>query len=99
MRSLKDFIRKRAGDFQASTLDDKTVFFLFRKIIREEYGMRGVNELIPTLYVDGVLSIKANNPLYSNELWIHREALVNRMNSELSEDGIHEIKLVRYEHQ
>lgn len=99
MRSLRDFIGKRGGDFHPSQLDDKTVLFLFRKIIREEYGNRGVNELSPVTFSDGVLSIKASNPLYSNELWMRRDVLIDRMNRELGEVGVTEVKLVRYDGQ
>lgn len=99
MRSLRDFIGKREGSFHAAKLDDKTVFFLFRKIIREEYGNRGVNELSPVSFSEGILSIKASNPLYSNELWMRRETLIDRMNRELGEAGILEVRLVRYDAQ
>lgn len=99
MRSLRDFIGKREGNFHVSQLDDKTVFFLFRKIIREEYGNRGVNELSPVIFSEGVLSIKASNPLYSNELWMRRDVLIDRMNRELGEVGVTEVKLVRYDGQ
>lgn len=99
MRALKDFIGKREGSFQSAALDDKTVFFLFRKIIREEYGTRGLNELSPVQYLEKVLSIKAGNPLYSNELWMRRESLMERMNQELGDEAVKEIKLVRYDRQ
>lgn len=97
MRALKDFIGKREGKFQSAALDDKTIFFLFRKIIQEEYGMRGLHELSPVQYEGKILSIKANNPLYSNELWMRRELLIGRMNQELGDEGVVEIKLVRYD--
>lgn len=96
MRSLKDFIGKRSGPTQATPLDDKTIFFIFRRIIREEYGMRGAAELEPVGYADGVLSIKANNPLYSSELWVRREAMLSRMNEALEQDAVRELRLVRY---
>jgi|GEM_PF-1734933 len=99
MRSLKDFIGAKGPVFRPAALDDKAVFFLFRKVIREEYGLRGEKELTPATFAEGVLSIKANNPLYSNELWIHREVLIERMNRELGEIGIREIRLVRYSPQ
>ena len=97
MRSLKDFIGKREGDFRSAALDDKTIFFLFRKIVKEEYGSRGANELTPTAFAEGVLSIKASSPLYSNELWIRRETLIDRMNRELGTSAVKEVQLVRYE--
>lgn len=100
MRSLKDFIsHKKESIHQPILLDDKTVFFFFRKIIRGEYGIRGENELTPVAFSNGRLSVKASNPLYSNELWIHREHILSRMNQEIGEGSIKEIDLVRYNPQ
>ncbi len=96
MRSLKDFIGKRGGSIEVAKLDDKTVFFIFRKLIREEYGSRGAAELEPVAFVDGVLSIKANNPLYSSELWVRRETMREKMNTALEQDVVCELRLVRY---
>lgn len=96
MRSLKDFIGKRGGSIEVAKLDDKTIFFIFRKIIREEYGSRGAAELEPVAFVDGVLSIKANNPLYSSELWVRRETMREKMNTALEQDVVRELRLVRY---
>ena len=97
MRSLKEFIGKRGeGSSKVTPLDDKTIFFLFRKIIREEYGLRGESELEPVIFSEGVLSVKANNPLYSNELWIRREAILARMNKALEQEVVSELRLVRY---
>jgi hypothetical protein len=96
MRSLKEFIVKRAGSSPVIPMDDKTIFFLFRKIIREEYGLRGESELEPVIFEEGVLSVKANNPLYSSELWIRRETILARMNTALEQESIKELRLVRY---
>ncbi len=96
MRSLKEFIKGREPNSQGPLIDDKTVFYVFRKIIREEYGLRGVTELDPAGFSDGILSIKANNPLYSSELWIRREIIIGRINTTLEQAVVQEIHLVRY---
>lgn len=96
MRSLKDFIGKRNKSVHPAPLDDKTVFFIFRKIVREEYGVRGAAELEPVAFIDGILSIKANNPLYSSELWVRREMVREKINTALEQDIICELRLVRY---
>jgi hypothetical protein len=98
MRSLKEFMEKRGVGYPQSPLrvDDKTIFHLFRKIVREEYGARGATELTPATFSEGVLSVKANNPLYSSELWMRREAVIERINTALEGEGVKEIRLVRY---
>lgn len=96
MRLLKDFIGKRKNSDETSFIDDKTVFFIFRKIIREEYGLRGISVLEPVLFIDGILSVKASNPLYSSELWIRREIILNKICLSLGQDTVRELRLVRY---
>lgn len=96
MRSLNEFIRKRSSTSQVTPVDDKTVFFLFRKIVREEYGLRGGLELEPVEFREGVLSVKANNPLYASELWMRKEALLSHMNQSLEQEVVKELRLARY---
>ncbi len=98
MRSLKEYIggREWRAPHLHHVVDDKTIFHLFRKIVREEYGARGAAELTPTAFVEGVLSVKAASPLYSSELWMRREAIIGRMNTTLGNGGVKEIRFVRY---
>ncbi|TXH06104.1 MAG: DUF721 domain-containing protein [Candidatus Moraniibacteriota bacterium] len=96
MRSLKEFFGKRGSSDQCGPLYDKTVFFIFRKIIREEYGTRGAAELEPASFSEGVLAVKSRNPLYSNELIIRQESIREKINSALEQDAVQELRLVRY---
>lgn len=72
--------------------DEKTVFFLAEKAIRELYGVRGSENVSPRLFRSGKLFLSCRNPLWANELWMSRETLRDRINHELGYEGIREVK-------
>lgn len=97
MKSFKEHILKREHTPpQSKGVDEKLIFSLFQKFVREEYGARGVKELEPAAYDGGILSVKSNNPLYSSELWMRREIVMGRINTTLEQEAVTELKLVRY---
>ena len=54
MRTLKDFLQKNKKNphFISKVelqLDEKTVFFVAKKVLVTEYGVRGGENIIPTL--------------------------------------------------
>lgn len=74
-------------------MDDKTVFYVFGKIIKNEYGKKGEENLKPDFFKNGKLFIKTNNSSWANELWINREEIKEKLNSELKADDVKEIKI------
>lgn len=98
MRTLKDLLPKqrRVSEKEESLpVDEKTVFYIVRKIIREEYGLRGGENIIPTLYKDKTLFLSSRSSLWGNEIWIEREHLREKMNHLLGEEVIREVKMGR----
>jgi len=72
--------------------DEKTIFFLSEKAIRELYGVRGRENISPRYWKDGKLFFSCRSPLWANELWITRDAFRDHINRELGYDGVKEIK-------
>lgn len=71
--------------------DEKTVFFLAERAIRGLYGDRGRASLVPRVFRSGKLFISCSGPLWANELWVGKAALLERINSELGHDGVRDI--------
>lgn len=99
MRTLKDLLptkhriaRKKSKVF---SIDEKTVFYVVRKIIQEEYGLRGGENIIPTLYKDKIIFLSSISSLWGNEIWIERERLRGKINLLLGDEVIREIKIAR----
>lgn len=96
MKSLKNLLTKK---FQGKNvpkkmvLDDKTVFFVFRKVVREEFGNLGVENFVPDYFDGHKIFIKCHSSNWASELWTNKSKIVRKINRELGEDIIEEIKV------
>lgn len=97
MKNLKDLLPKkhlhtprhgREGGF-----DDQTIFHIAKKVLREEYGLRGVENIIPVRYFEKKLYLSSSSSLWGNEIWLERNRLQEQMNAFLGQQVIIEIKI------
>jgi hypothetical protein len=97
MRTLKDLLPKKQTQARQkmSLLDEQTVFYIAKKILVEEYGLRGGENIVPTLYKDKKLYLTSRSSLWGNEIWLEKESLKRKMNHLLGGEGIAEIKIDR----
>lgn len=97
MRTLKDLLPKRRPlpEKGGGGLDEKTVFYIAKRILEEEYGLRGGENIIPALYKEKKLFLSSRSSLWGNEVWLERDRLREKMNALLGSEAIEEIKLGR----
>jgi hypothetical protein len=50
MKNIKDLLPKRQVTTKVPVLDEKTIFYIAKKVLVEEYGLRGGENIIPSLY-------------------------------------------------
>lgn len=94
MRTLKDLLpQKRVA--QKVSIDDKTVFYLCKRVLVEEYGIRGGENIIPVLYKDGKLFLSPRSSLWASEITLQKTHLCKRINALLGSDEVCEVKLAR----
>lgn len=74
-------------------MDEKSIFYLFQKIIKEEYGNQGFQKLKPVFLKNGKLFIESQSSVWANEIYLNRENFVQKMNQEIGEREIFEIKI------
>ncbi len=91
MKSLKTFLDKKNIQ-KKSVLDDKTVFFLFKKIIKEEFGSVGLEKLVPDYFANGILHVKSTSSNWSSELWTEKTKIIKKINQEIGSKEIKDIK-------
>lgn len=100
MRSLNHLFdaRKQVENKLAQSvpmsLDAKTVFFLFTRIVREYYGKRGGMAIHPLKYEQPILFIKVASPLWANELLVHQAELCKRLNQEIGSEAVQSIRIL-----
>lgn len=93
MKELSKLLSLRKREFKQTVWDDKSIFFAFRRIIKEEYGSQGEKNLVPTFLKNKKLFIKAGSSNWANELYGNRSAIIEKINSEINSYQVDEIKL------
>lgn len=83
----------RLGSGVPVVADEKTVFFLAERAIKKLYGDRGKTNLVPRMFRSERLYISCSGPLWANELWVGKDALLGLINTELGRDGVRDIKV------
>jgi hypothetical protein len=96
MESLKKLLIKKTSTnkVQKNTcLDDKTVFFIFKKIIQEEFGTLGLEKFTPDYFSNQTLFIKSNSSAWSSELLMGKKRIMRKINQEVGSEAVTEIKI------
>lgn len=75
-------------------VDEKTVFFLFHKVIDEQYGRRGRMVIFPSKCDQKVLFVKVASPLWAQELLMERFTLCKLINESIGEEILQDIRIV-----
>lgn len=89
LRSLLDRkdVKKKIG------LDDKTIFYLFKKIIKEELGNVGLEKLKPDYFFNGTIFIKSESSAFASEVELQKNKIIRQINQEIGCAEIKNIKL------
>lgn len=74
-------------------LDDQTVFYIFRKMVAQEYGVRGGQYIEARYYKNKKLFVAAKNSLWMSELQLSRQHFIDAINKEIGSDAVNEIKI------
>lgn len=95
MKSLKSLLDKKSGGQKLpkrSALDNKDVFYIFSKIIKEEFGSVGAAKLKPDYFNRKILHVRAESPTWAAELWLNKKDVIRKLNAALGANTIDEIK-------
>jgi hypothetical protein len=92
MKSLNQLIfNKKKAD--KMVWDNKSIFFAFQRVIKEEYGNSGIKNLIPNYYKNKKLFVNTLSSVWASELMLNRTELITKINQELGQEEIVEIKI------
>jgi len=92
MKALADILFHRKIQ-KKQAINDKTVFFVFKKVIEAEFGQIGKQKFTPDYFARKILFVKAQNSAWSAELWTNKARIIAKINTELGEAGVENIKL------
>lgn len=92
MKSLKNLLNYKKPTKKIA-LDEKTIFFIFEKIIKEEYGEKGVDNIKPKFYKQGKIFLEIQNSNWANEFWLEKKNIISKINKKIGSDEVKEIKI------
>jgi predicted nucleic acid-binding Zn ribbon protein len=94
MKSLKNLLTKKFPEkkLKRGALDDKTVFFVFKKVVQEEFGNLGIENFRADYFSGKTIFIKCQSSAWASELWLNKNRTVRKINKELGENTIEDIK-------
>jgi len=95
MKSIKSLLSKKmdAGAARKITLTEKDIFYVFKKIIQEEFGNIGAAKLKPDYFGKNILFIKPESSAWASELWLNKNLILRKLKKELGAEAVKEIKL------
>ena len=71
---------------------DKDVFYIFTRVIKEEFGNIGAGKFTPEFFKNKTVFVRCASPTWGSELFLNREKIIRKMNKELGEGAIKNIK-------
>jgi hypothetical protein len=82
MRSLGSLLKKKfsqnTGQSKPS-IDEKTIFFIFRKVIQKEFGALGWEKFLPHHFSNKTIFVKSSSPAWSAELWMNEKRILTKI--------------------
>ena len=94
MKTLKSLLSKRKELHLApAALTDKDIFYIFRRVVKEEFGALGESKFQADYFKNKTIFIKSESSVWAAELFSNRSRIVRKLNEELGEGAIRDIKL------
>jgi hypothetical protein len=94
LKSFKNLLGNNQAYLNRKTVPEKeTVFFIFKEIVRQEFGQKGLEKFVPDYFSQGKLFVQASNSVWAAELLMNRQAIARKMNEKIGEDIVQEIKI------
>ena len=95
MKSIRSLLSKKmgAGAARKTTLTEKDIFYVFKKVVQEEFGNIGAAKLRPDYFGKNILHVKSESSAWASELWLNKNLVLRKLKKELGADAVKEIKL------
>lgn len=96
MKGFKTLLEKKDKAQKKSTkkyIDDKTIFHVFKQVIKEDYGLQGADNVVPEFYKERIIFISFKKSIWAQEVWMRREDIINRVNNYCNAQILKELKV------
>ena len=93
MKSLKNLLEKNFPGEKNTRIDEKTIFFIFKEVIKKEFGEFGAEKFKADYFSGKTIFVKTQSSAWASELWANRERIIRKINEKTGSDLIEEIKI------
>ena len=94
MKGIQSLLRKKyIQKNRVLHIDDKTVFHVFSKVIKQEYGNQGVKNIIPEYYRNNIIFVSFKQSLWAQEIWVNKQIIIDKFNNEINNNILRDIKV------
>jgi hypothetical protein len=93
MKAIGKFLQYKEIKRKSNSIDNESVFYILKNIIKIKYGEVGSLSIRPSYYKDGVIFLKVSNSNWANEIWLSKKMLIDEINKKIGENEVKEIKL------
>lgn len=94
MRTLKELLPQKRN-ISTKAIDEKTIFHIAKRVLVEEYGVRGGENIVPSFYKEKKLFLSPRSSLWASEVYLMREHIASRINAILGSEEVKEIKITQ----
>jgi hypothetical protein len=91
MKSLESLLKNRKKTLKIS-LDDKDIFYVFSRVIKEEFGHVGTTKFTADFFKNKTLFVKCESGPWASELWLQKDKIVRKINDKLGPGAVERIK-------
>jgi hypothetical protein len=98
MKSLQHILQKKAQAYEPAMprdCDEKTIRFLFEKIVTGEYGSQGRAALSEVNYKNETLYLRVSKSVWETEFSLRKKLFLEELNSLIGRDCVKKIVVKR----
>ncbi len=94
MKTLGSFISKKTLE-RGNFVDQQTVFYIFIRIIKEEYGKQGIEHIVPVSFRERRIELKISGNIWESEILLRKKQIIALLNKELGGEEIADLAVTQ----
>ena len=76
-----------------TALDQESIFYIFKQVIKEEYGKQGAENIKPIFFKDKKIFVKAIGSTWVSEILTNKKHIIKKVNEQLGGEEIADLAM------
>jgi hypothetical protein len=86
MKKISSLLNKRK--LAGKSMDQEGIFYVFKQIIKEEYGRQGTENIVPVFFRNKKIFVKLARTTWKSEIEFNRKMIVRKVNEQLGGEEV-----------